>query len=141
VEVQRQHGTREQRDDDAHLAGEQHSAPGLAQPARVERQADLKHEQDQADLAQTVEEPKARGREQRRRDAGQQPSEQRRPQQNAGDDLPDDARLAQLPEAPTQSSSCRADDDDLQEQRAEIGHQLRFAGLPRRAASLVADPS
>ena len=73
------------------------SAASAQVPRELELEADLEHQEDQADLGQAGEDRTGGGRKQRVHEIRREGSEQAGPEQEAGEDLP---RHVGLPESP-----------------------------------------
>ena len=92
----------------------------LAQQARVQLEADQEHVEDDADLGEDAEERRRRRGGSTYADALR--AEQRRPEQDAGDDLADDRRLPDAREQPRQQL---AGDDHGRERDENLGQHGR----------------
>ena len=85
--------------------------------AELEVAADLEHQQDQADLAEDQHGRRGVGGEDLGREIGPQEAQERRPQQQAGHDLADGARLPHRPRHASRHPREQDDDDELQQRR------------------------
>ena len=91
----------------------------LAQERRVELDADEEHVEDDADLRQHAEERRDLLRQEERWRRRREAPEQRRSEQDAGQDLADDRRLGEVGEQ--RADAARDDDDD--DQREQHVHE------------------
>jgi len=89
----------------------------------IDSQTHQEHEDHNADLAQRIQEAQAGRWKQVGRSARRQPSQQRRPQQNAGEHFTHDARLPKLAEEAAHQAANAKNHRNLQNQYEEIRHQ------------------
>jgi hypothetical protein len=104
---------------------------------RVELEPREKHEHEESDLTQRIQEPETGRRKESRRDGGSIRPEQRRTECDASEHLADDLRLANPSDERAAHPSRDQDDDDLGEKQWNVRRggagRKRYGGNRRRA--------
>jgi len=96
-----------------------------AQMAEIELQADQEHQQDQPDLAQDAEDQAHRRLKYLQKQARKEVAKKGRPQNDAGGNLPAYLRLAEVAKDHAEETSCRYDDDQLDDDNQKNVLDLR----------------